>query len=69
MSTLTLVMLILTVALCGYEQAKAGRIGKLLLAQNLVPILEGCIPEYKSAFWLFEGIHGQCYSAASLQRI
>lgn len=40
-----------------------------VLAQSLIPIIKQYITNYKPAFWLFEGAHGERYSASSLQQI
>ncbi|QOI98482.1 MAG: tyrosine-type recombinase/integrase [Flammeovirgaceae bacterium] len=40
-----------------------------VLAQSLIPIIEKYIAKYRPAFWLFEGVQGERYSATSLQQI
>ncbi|MEQ1585766.1 MAG: tyrosine-type recombinase/integrase [Cyclobacteriaceae bacterium] len=39
-----------------------------VLSQNLIPMLQEYLTEYKPGFWLFEGVAGERYSA-SLQKI
>lgn len=40
-----------------------------VLSQNLVPLLQEYLKEYRPGFWLFEGPKGERYSASSLQQI
>jgi len=40
-----------------------------VLSQNLVPMLEQYLKEFKPGFWLFEGRAGERYSASSLQQV
>lgn len=40
-----------------------------VVAQNLVPILEQYVNQYRPGFWLFEGAQGDRYSVSSLQQV
>jgi site-specific recombinase XerD len=40
-----------------------------VLSQNLIPLLDQYLKEYKPSFWLFEGPPGERYSASSLQQV
>lgn len=40
-----------------------------VVAQNMLPVLEAYLQQYKPGFWLFEGARGDRYSASSLQQI
>jgi integrase/recombinase XerD len=49
--------------------AKGHKDRQSVLAQNIVPLLQQYINEYKPGFWLFEGHKGERYSASSLQHV
>jgi site-specific recombinase XerD len=40
-----------------------------VLAHSLIPIIEQYLNMYRPAFWLFEGLNGERYSATSLQQV
>jgi integrase/recombinase XerD len=49
--------------------AKGSRDRQSVMAQSLAPMLTEYLREYNPGFWLFEGIHGERYSASSLRMV
>lgn len=49
--------------------AKGHKDRQSVLAQNLIPLLQQYIREFKPGFWLYEGVGGERYSASSLQQV